>query len=586
MERGEGTARGEAGRRFDAEADTVMPANASSVAAGFDPEGDTALPSELASARAASLTESTAVSAQSAISPSELMASDEIRRMRFYLWVITAFFAMLLVAMPIIGGDPTARWAASAGLLVYGSVCAWFVVVTRDPGKYTFKYMIPVVATGVPGGYLEVYYFGLFSPAMVAIGMILYFYCLVGSRAFAFSIWLSCALAQAALSGLIMGGIIEDRGLITAGSLSLPAQVLIQLLVQAVLFFIFLIARLSRRSNQDSIEQLEAAVRAVAHRDAMLREARQEIYRALRVGGPGRFTTQTLGSFKLGAILGRGAMGEVYEATNTSTGERAAVKLLHQHLLDSSDNLARFLREAQAASALQVPNVVRILEVGAEEEPVPFIAMERLDGQDLANLLRVRGRLDAGTIVGLMRQVARGLDAAAAAGIVHRDIKPHNIFLSEVGDIGEWKILDFGLSKLAGHDGTLTRGHVLGTPAYMAPEQARGESIDHRADVYSLAAIAYRAVTGHPPFSGDDLWAILGDVVNKTARRPAELCVTVNEDIERVLAIGLAKSPDDRFDSAGALAGAFAAAVDETLPDDLRWRAADLLATQPWGQRQ
>src|ERR1043166_9126885 len=145
------------------------------------------------------------------------------------------------------------------------------------------------------------------------------------------------------------------------------------------------------------------------------------------------------------------------------------------------------------------------------------------------------------------------------------------------------KILDFGVSK-AGGTGTLTKGHVIGTPAYMAPEQARGEDVDHRADVYSLAAILYRAVTGHPAFTGKDVPSTLYDVVYRVPTQPSILA-NVPADVDRVLAIGLAKDPRDRFTTAVELAAWFAAAADGGLTPDQRRRADDVIARYPWGTR-
>jgi len=182
-----------------------------------------------------------------------------------------------------------------------------------------------------------------------------------------------------------------------------------------------------------------------------------------------------------------------------------------------------------------------------------------------------------------VQHVAIGLEAARAAGIVHRDLKPHNVFLAEGGGERRWKILDFGVSKVGG-TGTLTKGHVVGTPAYMAPEQARGEDVDHRADVYSLAAILYRAVTGHPAFTGKDVPTTLYDVVYRVPTQPSIL-TSLPGDIDRVLAIGLAKDPRDRFASARELATWFTAAVRESLTPEQRKRADDLSAKHPWGTR-
>jgi serine/threonine-protein kinase len=224
-----------------------------------------------------------------------------------------------------------------------------------------------------------------------------------------------------------------------------------------------------------------------------------------------------------------------------------------------------------------------VLEVGTTTGEIPFLAMERLRGHDLAHQLRRQRRLQLTEAEQLANEVAAGLDAARAAGIVHRDLKPHNVFFAEDGAVQRWKILDFGVSKVGG-SGTLTKGHVVGTPAYMAPEQARGEDVDHRADVYSLAAILYRSVTGHPAFSGKDVPTTLYDVVYRVPTQPSILA-PVPGDIDRVLAIGLAKHPGDRFATAHELAAWFAAATREHLTPAQRRRADDLTDKQPWGTR-
>src|SRR5262245_1827578 len=181
------------------------------------------------------------------------------------------------------------------------------------------------------------------------------------------------------------------------------------------------------------------------------------------------------------------------------------------------------MREAEAAARLESPHVVSVLEIGTTAGEIPFIAMERLRGFDLAHHLRRHRRLGIPNVLVLVQEIAAGLDAARAAGIVHRDIKPHNLFLSERDGHFAWKVLDFGVSKLAGRSGTLTRGHVVGTPGYMAPEQARGEEVDHRADLYALAAIAYRALTGQPPFTAKDVPATLHEVVYRMPAQPSTI---------------------------------------------------------------
>jgi serine/threonine-protein kinase len=317
-----------------------------------------------------------------------------------------------------------------------------------------------------------------------------------------------------------------------------------------------------------SIERFEEAVRDVAQREALLNEARQELERAAWVGGPGRFTEQNLGSFKLGLIIGRGAMGEVYEGFHNDTGEGAAIKLLHRNVLSDAGQVVRFAREAEAVSRLDSPHVVKVLEVGDATSPIPYIAMERMVGDDLASELRSRRKLPFDEVVDLIQQVARGIDAAADAGIVHRDLKPQNLFYHRSPDgAGCWKILDFGVSKLADGTGTLTRGRVVGTPTYMAPEQARGKDVDSRADVYALGAIAYRSLTGHPCFTGREVPQILYDVVHKMPTQPTRLAPELPAAVDAVLAVALAKRPGDRYARATDLARALAA-IDPEQPLD------------------
>ena len=274
-------------------------------------------------------------------------------------------------------------------------------------------------------------------------------------------------------------------------------------------------------------------------------------------------------------------MGEVYEAQRVGDKAEAAVKLLHPGTLSDPTHVARFVREAETTSKLDCPHIVRVLEVGTTTGEVPFLAMERLRGNDLAHTLRRQRRLALPAAASLSEQIAAGLEAARVAGIVHRDLKPHNVF---VGADGLWKILDFGVSK-SGGSGTLTRGHVIGTPAYMAPEQARGEDVDHRADVYSLAAILYRSVTGHPAFTGKDVPTTLYDVVYRIPTQPSML-VQLPADVDRVLALGLAKASRDRFATALELATWFTAAIRDELSPEQRRRADDLTAKHPWGTRQ
>jgi serine/threonine-protein kinase len=209
--------------------------------------------------------------------------------------------------------------------------------------------------------------------------------------------------------------------------------------------------------------------------------------------------------------------------------------------------------------------------------------MERLCGHALSDYLTDRVVLEPDEVVDLVRQVGRGLSAAHGAGIIHRDLKPRNLFrLSRPEADVRWKILDFGTCKCVDEEATLTDdGHVLGTPAYMAPEQARGARVDFRADLYSLGVIAYRTLTGRPPFDNREVTGLLYDVVYSMPPQPTMLR-TMHRDVDRVFAIALAKHPYERLDCAEALATALESAFRGELSADLRARGDALMAAFPF----
>src|SRR5262249_12014310 len=161
-----------------------------------------------------------------------------------------------------------------------------------------------------------------------------------------------------------------------------------------------------------------------------------------------------------------------------------------------------------------------VLEAGAAGGGLPFLAMERLRGQTLGELLRKGNTLTGIDLAEMLAQVGRAFEVARRAGVVHRDVKPHNLFR---GGDGIWKVLDFGAAALADSSSTLTRGGVIGTPVYMSPEQARGSAVDHRADVYGLGAVVYRCVTGRVPFAADDTPSLLYAVIHDMPLRPSSI---------------------------------------------------------------
>jgi serine/threonine-protein kinase len=517
-------------------------------------------------------------------SPGAAMHHDEAGRIHVFSKLIIVLALFALVLMPVLGGDPLARTifliAASAIVLSYASL----VHLTRRPANYRPRLVGTLFQFQAVIGHAAAYYFGVFSPYAAISVIALYVFSLGSSVRHAWLAYFTVAVGYGLLAALIISGVIADRGLITAANLTLGQQIALQLCVQMLFLMAFSLARMGRRRTVTAVRDMETAVREIAKREALLHEARLALARAEQ-GGPGRYTDQIVGSFKLGVVIGRGAMGEIYEARSLATAAPAAVKLLHGQGLEQDYHLSRFGREARVAASLSARNLVRVLEISEDRAPLPYLAMERLVGQDLGHMLRERQALPVTELVDMLDQVSAGLEVARDAGIVHRDLKPQNLFLDHQDRVPVWKVLDFGVSKLCDEASSLTEGHVVGTPAYMAPEQASGGTVDHRADVYGLAVIAYRCLTGRPAFSGTKIPQLLYQVVHEMPVQPStfvELPEDVAADLDAVLAIGMAKLARHRFASAGAFAKAFSDATRGELSPAIRDQARGLLQIHAW----
>ncbi|HEY4117997.1 MAG TPA: serine/threonine-protein kinase, partial [Byssovorax sp.] len=256
-------------------------------------------------------------------------------------------------------------------------------------------------------------------------------------------------------------------------------------------------------------------------------------------------------------VIGRGGMGMVYEAVNTAISKRVAMKFVDAELARNKDAVARFQREAQAASAVESAHIVEIFDSGETEDGVPFIVMELLRGEDLGHRIKRCGRLDLPEAAHVTAQILRGLHRAHAAGIVHRDLKPDNIFLVDRDDEQNFaKILDFGISKVqrVGHVpvSTLTRqGTVLGTPFYMSPEQAQALSdIDGRTDLWSVGAILYECLSGRPPYNGTTYEQVIINICMKDAEDLRVHNPGVTEPVAQLVARALSRERDARFSTA------------------------------------
>jgi len=521
----------------------------------------------------------TRASATSAAStPAGALDLGSMSHARLLAWALIGLCMFGLGAMLIVDtGTPTSR-------LLLGTTCGALVAVLGIALWLTRGQTPSMRMIGIFGqlaccsAFGVIAYWGVYSPAMSIYVLTLYVYASTVERGFAIAAYATIAGIHATLWCLIMTGVTPDLGVIRGDGLRWQDHALSFVTIHVFLIIGFVAARLSRRATLATLGKLDAAVRSVAVREALLNEARLDLEHAR--GGPGLFTGQLIGSFQLGDVIGRGGMGEIYAAVHVERGEPAAIKLLHRHMLGDAARVERFLREARIAGTVGSESVPRVLEASEPEAEIPYLAMELLDGHDLSELLRLHGRMPIDRVVGLLTQVGAGLAAAHAAGIVHRDLKPANLFLASTPAGPRWKILDFGISKLVSATGTLTRGGLLGTPGYMAPEQTLGEDVDHRADVFSLAVIAYRCVTGRTAFIGDEAEVLRG-TRERMPSRPS-LLAPIDPAVEAVLAIGLAKQPEDRFAGAVGFADAFALASRGELADALAARAVELGRRWPW----
>jgi serine/threonine protein kinase len=255
-----------------------------------------------------------------------------------------------------------------------------------------------------------------------------------------------------------------------------------------------------------------------------------------------------LGNYRVLRIVGSGGMGVVFEAEDVNLKRRVALKALLPNLGASSTARKRFLREARAAADVESDHVVSIYQIG-EDRGVPFLAMQFLKGETLEDRARREPPLPMSEIVRIGREMALGLDAAHARGLVHRDVKPSNTWL-EAGS-GRVKILDFGLARNAGEESDVTRlGAILGTPAYMSSEQARGLSATPRSDLFSLGSVLYRLCTGRQPFKGNGTVDTLMAVATETPPPPRELNPAVPAALDSLITHLMAKEPGDRPGSA------------------------------------
>jgi eukaryotic-like serine/threonine-protein kinase len=250
--------------------------------------------------------------------------------------------------------------------------------------------------------------------------------------------------------------------------------------------------------------------------------------------------------YEIEGVLGQGGMAKVFRGTDRVLGRTVAVKVLSPQFADDQQFVTRFRREAQSAAALNHPNIVSVFDTG-DQGDVHFIVMEYVEGRTLRDAIRAEGPLHPERAVEITEAVARGLSTAHGAGMVHRDIKPGNIMLT--GD-GEVKVMDFGIARTSTGDTLTQTAAVLGTASYLSPEQAQGESVDARSDIYSLGCVMYEMLTGRAPFTGDSPVAIAYKHVRDDPVPPSRVNPDIPADVEAIVLKAMAKNPANRYQSA------------------------------------
>jgi len=267
------------------------------------------------------------------------------------------------------------------------------------------------------------------------------------------------------------------------------------------------------------------------------------------------------GKYRIVRVLGVGGMGSVYEGENTRIHRRVAIKVLHAEVAKKAEIVQRFEREAQAAGRIGSEHIVEVLDLGNLPSGERYMVMEFLDGVSLTDRIKQQGHLPPEVLAPLLAQLLAGLGAAHEAGIVHRDLKPDNVFLVRRASGDFVKLLDFGVSKFSalGDDFSMTKtGAVMGTPYYMSPEQARGQPIDPRSDLYSVGVVAYQALTGRVPFQATRSEDTLRMVATANVVPPSAVAAhrPLPPGVDAFCLRALAKDPQRRFATMDEFAGA------------------------------
>jgi len=270
-------------------------------------------------------------------------------------------------------------------------------------------------------------------------------------------------------------------------------------------------------------------------------------------------TGQVIGQrFRIDALIGKGAMAEVYRAVDLQTSANVAVKVLRSALVSDSAIMQRFQREGEVQARLRHRNVAALLATGVTEKSEPYLVVELLRGKTLRGVIKQEGRVAAKRAASYAWQALQGLSAVHGAGILHRDLKPANIMLEpSPGPIERVVLIDFGFASFDGSAKLTAQGTVVGSLRYIAPERLRGEPIDQRSDVYAIGVMLYELLMGHPPFHSDDDFALIEMHLQQP---PPPLDADLPRELDEVIARSLTKHQDDRYATATEMAAAIEAA--------------------------
>jgi eukaryotic-like serine/threonine-protein kinase len=475
------------------------------------------------------------------------------------------------------------HWAATAGAAVVTILCALALVFWHPSPEVQTRRIFAISICVQIAVLVGLYHMGVFSPIGTILIFGVYFFGLSDTHFQAWTIFLIVVVGYALLGGLATAGVIDISKAVFPVAARQPASdATLTAFLVLIMSLTFWLARVSRRATIRAMTELEQARQQIHRGRALLHEARADLHLALQAPGMGRLSGQNLGPYRIATVIGRGAAGEVYAATDTRDGRDVAVKALYPHAGENEASYRRFVREAEICGSLESQHIVRVLDDGVAPDGSPFLVMERLFGHDLAWHLRSAKRFGTRRIIELVGQVAEALGKAQDAGVVHRDLKPQNLFAEEHDGMRTWKVLDFGVSKIEASQSSLTQDAIIGTPSYMAPEQVRGDAVDHRADVFALGVIVYRALSGKPAFTGADTFATLYNVAYVQPARPSDHA-NLHPDVDLVLALALAKDKQRRFASAPSLAAALRDALRGELDARLKQDALQLLSREPWG---